>query len=165
MAVARLIPHLISYVRLIHIKVQRYILLVCIIQSNNNHIHTCTYMYVLRTSTYELNGRIKTTLRLFCYLHIPRSSHRLQRGCAGGGVDAPSSAGVRQPGAWRGVPRLPWRVLPGVLLGLRGRPSLRHLWLGRPEPPLPWQERREEAFPDPCRRERRLNTVLFDLRE
>lgn len=115
------------------------------------------YNYIKYNQYYNCAGgvhtkrtnEIKTNLRWQLYLHIRRSSQQLQPGCAGGGVEAPSSGGVRQPGALRGVPQLPWRVPQGVLLALMGRPSLRHLCLGRLESHLPWQQHREEAFPCP----------------
>ena len=83
------------------------------------------------------------------YLHIPRSPQRLQWGCAGGGVGVPSCGGVLQLGVWLGVLMLLWRVLLGVLLAPMGPPSLLHLWVGRLEVLLPWQELHEGASPDP----------------
>lgn len=99
---------------------------------------------------------MKDALPWQLYLHIPHSPHWLLQGYAGEEV-VPSSGVVHQLEVWRGVPQLPWQVLQEVLLFLLGRPSLRHLWLGRLESHLLWRQHREEASPYPWREE---NTEL-----
>jgi len=110
---------------------------------------------------------IKHTPEKICMLHlrIPHSPQQLHPGCAGGQGVEPSSGVAHQQEVWRGMPRLPWRVLQVVLLGPPGRPSLRHLWLGRPESLLPGPLPREEAFPSPWRKQGRDEAVPFYIKD
>lgn len=130
--------------------------------SKLNHLFLVCMIIILNITQNFTVLRIHNPLKAFIklkiwhhwllYVHIPHSSQKPRRECVGGEVAAPSSGGVRRPGAWRGVPRLPWRVLQVVLLGLLGRPSPRRLWLGRLDSHLLWRQHREEAFPYPWRR-------------